>query len=298
MRQPDWSQIQSFAAVAEHGSRSAAARAQGSSQPTLSRHIAQLEATLGTRLFERKSGGMILTDDGADLLAHATTMADAAARFDTHRDGHGKDVAGTVRLTASHVVANFILPPILCQLHNTYPGLQIEVLASDTTENLLRREADIALRMYRPTQADVIAKHVADLPLGAYAAPRYIDRHGAPETLDDFAHHSTIGYDRSPLIIDGFAKRGVKVGRDFFAFRSDDQVLCWHMVVAGFGIGFGQRRVADADPRVVRISGDADVGTMPLWLTAHSDLRRIPRIRRVYDWLALHLAKQATGTGP
>ncbi|WP_299769281.1 LysR family transcriptional regulator [uncultured Tateyamaria sp.] len=286
MTQPDWSQIQSFAAVAEHGSLSAAARAQNSSQPTLSRHIAQLEATLGTRLFDRSSGGMVLTDEGTDLLAHATTMADAASRFGTDRDGHGKEIAGTVRLTASHVVASFILPPILCELHATYPGIEIEVIASDTTENLLRREADIALRMYRPTQPDVIAKHIADLPLGAYAAPSYIKKHGAPETLDDLMHHSIIGYDRSPLIIDGFAQRGFTVTRDFFAFRSDDQVLCWHMVVAGYGIGFGQRRVGDADPRVVRVSKDMDVGSMPLWLTAHPDLRRIPRVRRVYDWLA------------
>lgn len=286
MSQPDWSQIQSFAAVAEHGSLSAAARAQGNSQPTLSRHIAQLEATLGTRLFDRKSGGMILTDDGADLLAHATAMADAAARFTTDRDGHGTDIAGTVRLTASHIVANFILPPILRDLHGAYPGLEIEVIASDTTENLLRREADIALRMYRPTQPDVIAKHVTDLPLGVYAAPSYIEEHGAPDTLEDLLNHKVIGYDRSPLIIDGFAQRGFKVGRDFFAFRSDDQVLCWHMVIAGYGIGFGQRRVGDVDPRVVRVSGDLDVGGMPLWLTAHPDVRRIPRVRRVYDWLA------------
>ena len=282
----DWSQIQSFAAVAEHGSLSAAARAQNNSQPTLSRHIAQLEATLGVRLFDRKSGGMVLTDDGADLLAHATVMADAAARFAMDRDGTSDDVTGTVRLTASHVVANFVLPPILTALHHAHPDLQIEVIASDTTENLLRREADIALRMYRPTQPDVIAKHVTDLPLGAYATPGYIAQHGRPETLQDFMDHSIIGYDRSMLIIDGFAERGFDVGRDFFAFRSDDQVLCWHMVLAGYGIGFAQRRVGDADRRVERISGDQDVGSMPLWLTAHPDLRRIPRVRRVYDWLA------------
>ncbi|MEX0369304.1 MAG: LysR family transcriptional regulator [Tateyamaria sp.] len=284
--QPDWSQIQSFAAVAEHGSLSSAARAKNSSQPTLSRHIAQLEATLGVRLFDRSSGGMVLTEDGADLLTHASTMADAAARFDTARDGHGAQIAGTVRLTASHVVANFILPPVLCDLHRTYPGIEIEVVASDTTENLLRREADIALRMYRPTQNDVIARHITDLPLGAYATPDYLERHGCPETLEDFRHHVMIGYDRSSLIIDGFAQRGFHVGRDFFAFRSDDQVLCWHMVVAGYGIGFGQRRIGDADPRVVCIADENKVGKMPLWLTAHPDLRRIPRVRRVYDWLA------------
>ncbi|MEL7132604.1 MAG: LysR family transcriptional regulator [Pseudomonadota bacterium] len=286
----DWSQIQSFAAVAEHGSLSAAARAQNSSQPTLSRHISQLEATLGRRLFDRSSGGMVLTADGTDLLSHAAQMADAAARFDSRSDTHSTTIAGTVRLTASHVVANFILPPILSELHSLYPHLQIEVIASDTTENLLRREADIALRMYRPTQPDVITKHITDLPLGVYAAHSYIEKHGYPDTLHDLHKHTVIGYDRSPLIIEGFAQRGIKVGRDFFGFRSDDQVLCWHMVIAGFGIGFGQRRVGDPDPRVVRISGDQDVGAMPLWLTSHPDMRRIPRVRRVYDWLSRALA--------
>lgn len=276
MSQPDWSQIQSFAAVAEHGSLSAAARAQNSSQPTLSRHIAQLEATLGTRLFDRSSGGMVLTDEGTDLLAHATTMANAAARFGADRDGHGKNIAGTVRLTASRVVANFILPPILCDLHATYPGIEIEVVASDTTENLLRREADIALRMYRPTQPDVIAKHIADLSLGAYAAPSYLEKHGTPETMNDLMHHTIIGYDRSPLIIDGFAQRGFKVARDFFSFRSDDQVLCWRMVVAGYGVGFGQRRIGDADPtRRSRVKGfgcgqHAAVAYRPSRSSAHS----------------------------
>ncbi|WP_299146452.1 LysR family transcriptional regulator [uncultured Tateyamaria sp.] len=286
---PDWSQIQSFAAVAEHGSLSAAARAIQISQPTLSRHIAQLEATLGTRLFERQSGGMSLTTEGTDLLGHATAMADAAARFATDKDGTGQNIAGTVRLTASHVVANFILPPILCALHDRYPDIEIEVVASDTSENLLRREADIALRMYRPTQPDVIAKHVTNLELGMYATPHYVETHGAPETVDDLHRHNVIGYDRSTLIIDGFALRGFEVGRSFFAFRSDDQVLCWHMVTAGYGIGFAPQRVGDNDPRVVRLSGDIDVGGMPLWLTAHSDLRRIPRVRRVYDWLAQNL---------
>ena len=286
----NWSQIQSFAAVAEHGSLSSAARAHKSSQPTLSRHIAQLEAALGLRLFDRSSGGMVLTEDGAELLAHATAMADAATRFNTAKDAHGDRIAGTVRLTASRVVANFILPPILRNLHRAYPGLEIEVVASDTTENLLRREADIALRMYRPTQPDVIARHITDLAFGAYAAPSYIEEHGAPDTIDDLRHHSLIGYDRSTLMIDGLGQRGLKVGRDFFTFRSDDQVLCWHMVIAGYGVGFMQQRIGDADPRVVRVAKDEDAGSLPLWLTAHQDVRRIPRVRRVYDALARALS--------
>jgi len=286
---PDWSQIQSFAAVAEHGSLSAAAIALGSSQPTLSRHISQLEESVGTRLFERGVGGMVLTQSGADLLEHANTMADAAGRFAIIAEGQRPDLAGTVRITASRVMAAFVLPDILREMHETYPEIQVEMVATDTTENLLRRESDIALRMYRPTQNDVISRHVTDIPLAVYAAHDYVAKHGAPATVDDLKNHSVIGYDRSPLIIDGLRAAGLPVTRDFFAFRSDDQIVCWHLVVAGCGVGFCPRAVGDAEPRVVRVSGDVPTAVLPIWLTAHPDLRSVPRVRRVYDWLAKRL---------
>ncbi|WP_299623881.1 LysR family transcriptional regulator [uncultured Tateyamaria sp.] len=285
----DWSFVQSFAAVAEHGSLSAAARALGSSQPTLSRHIANLEEVIGTRLFDRGRGGMALTQAGHDLVAHATQMADAAARFELSRDGHDVDVHGTVRITASQIVACYLLPQVLPALRQAHPGIAIEVVASDLSENLLRREADIALRMYRPTQLDVISKHIGDTAIGAYAAHDYIARRGMPETVQDFAGHDLIGYDRSTLIIDGMRAAGLDVTRDSFAFRCDDQVVCWNMTLAGCGIGFGQFLMGDPDPRVKRVSGNAPVASLPIWLTAHAELRSSARVRRVYDWLAENL---------
>lgn len=286
----DWSFVQSFAAVAEHGSLSAAARALKSSQPTLSRHIAALEHTIGARLFDRSRGGMALTTAGLDLMEHAAQMADAAARFSIVSEGQGGAPGGTVRITASQIVATFVLPRLLAELRQSHPEITIEVVASDTTENLLRREADIALRMYRPTQLDVISRHVADLHIGAYAAHDYIARRGAPDGIKDFIHHDVIGYDRSPLIIDGMRAAGLDVTPAFFAFRCDDQVVCWQMVVAGCGIGFGQFGLGDAEPRVQRVSGDDPVATLPVWLTAHPELRTNARVRRVYDWLAQSLA--------
>lgn len=289
MQNLDWSQLQSFAAVAEHGSLSAAARALGSSQPTLSRHIAQLETELGVRLFLRGKAGMVPTQRGHDLVEHVVNMADAAARFSMVSQGRGTDLAGTVRITASRVVASYVLPALLTEMREQYPEIQVEIVASDTSENLLRREADIALRMYRPLQNDVISRHVADVPVAAYAAHAYIARHGAPATLAAFLDHTLIGYDRSTLLIDGFARAGFPVTADAFALRCDDQVVGWEMVVAGCGIGFGQMQVGDADPRVVRVSGDTALASLPMWLTAHPELRSTPRVRRVYDWLARHL---------
>lgn len=163
-------------------------------------------------------------------------------------------------------------------------------MSSDSTDNLLRREADIALRMYRPTQADVIARHVCDVPLGAYAAHDYVARHGAPQGGEDLRRHQIIGYDRSTLIIDGLRAAGLVVTRDFFGIRCDDQVACWQMVVAGCGVGFFQTSVGDAEPRVQRVARNAPVGQLPMWLTAHPDLRTNPRVRRIYDGLADRLA--------
>lgn len=292
MQHLDWSQLQSFVAVAEHGSLSGAARARGSSQPTLSRHIALLEQSLGARLFDRSKAGMTLTEKGSALMGHATEMADAAAKLSILSEGVDGAMTGAVRITASQIVATYLLPPVLTALHREHPQIEIELIASDDTNNLLRREADIALRMYRPTQGDVIAKHIGNLDLGAYAAKTYIADRGMPVLAENFAEHDIIGYDRSTLVIEGLRAVGLEVGREFFKFRSDDQVVCWQMARAGFGIGFNQRAIADADADMVCVSGPDPVGQLPMWLTAHTELRQTPRIRKVYDYLATAIGAQ------
>lgn len=283
---PNWTYLQSFVAVAEAGSLSAAARALALSQPTLSRHIANLEDDMGQRLFDRAPKGLVLTPEGASLLEATQPMADAAARAGgLFNGGGGPEVSGTVRITASHMVATFLLPALLTRINRALPKVALEVVGSDETSNLLRREADIALRMYRPTQNDVITRHLGELAIAAYATPDYVAAFGAPAAMADLHQHRIIGYDRSTLIIDAMTRLGMPVARDFFAFRSDDHVLCWQMVRAGFGIGFNQALIGDGDPGVMRLAEDVDMGTMPVWLTAHAEMRQVPRIRRVYDLL-------------
>jgi DNA-binding transcriptional LysR family regulator len=286
MNNYDWSLLQSFASVAKAGSLSSAALAQGVSQPTMTRHISQLEEELGYRLFERRRNGIELTSAGSELLKHANAMAEAAAKFQTSSVGRQEAISGPVRITASRIVSTFILPDILTALRLHEPGIQLELVASDETQNLLYRDADIAVRMFRPEQPDIITRKIAELELGAYATPEYLERKGAPEALEDILAHDVIGYDRSTLIIDGFKKLGISVNRDFFAFRSDDQVVCWKMVVAGYGIGFNQVVIGDQEPKVRRIDIAGNVAAMPVWLSAHSALKTNPRIRRVFDFLA------------
>jgi len=281
----DWTLLQTFVSVTRHGSLSAASRAMQISQPTISRHIAQLEEHIGFRLFERAKSGVTLTAKGAELLEHASEMAKAAAKLQVAGDGSSDTMSGTVRITASQIVATFLLPEILAEFHKEEPTIQIELVASDETGNLLHREADIAVRMFRPTQLDVISKKIAELELGVYAAKTYLERNGEPADIEHLKEHGFIGYDRSTQILDGFQKNGVDVDREFFSFRSDDQVVCWAMVVAGFGIGFNQRVIGDHDTRLKRILRDVKIPAIPVWLTAHSALKSNQRIRRVYNFL-------------
>ncbi len=283
---PDWTLYRSFLTVAETGSLSAAARALTLSQPTLGRHIAELESALATPLFTRAPRGLILTDAGTAMLPAARQMREAAAALALLAAGREQSLSGTVRLTASRVVSHYLLPPILADLRRQEPGIEIELVPSDSTENLLFREADIALRMYRPTQMDVITRHLCDLPTAIYAAKSYLDRHGRPQTPEDLLGLDFVGFDRSDLILRLIAGLGIQRRREDFALRCDDQVVYWALVRAGCGIGATQCQIGDPDPLVERCAPFIRLPSLPVWLTAPEALRQNPRIRRVLDHLA------------
>lgn len=282
----DWTLIRSFLAVAEAGSLSAAARATGISQPTLGRHVQAAEAALEVALFARVAQGLDLTDAGQALLPAARAMRQAAADLALTAKSQSAGIEGTVRLTASRVVAHCLLPPILARLREEEPGIEIELVASDTSENLLFGEADIALRMYRPTQPDLVARHLGELPLGLYAAKAYLDRKGRPATLDALMAHDFIGQDRMDQVIRVMASLGITVDRHFFPVRCDDPLTYLELVRAGAGLGGILRRIGDADPMLERIDVVADLPSLPVWLTAAPRLRQSPRLRRVWDALA------------
>ena len=283
---PDWTLIRSFLAVAEAGSLSAAARATGISQPTLGRHIQTIEAQLQVPLFTRTAQGQALTEAGQALLPSARTMQAAAADLALTAKGQSGGMEGTVRITASRVVSHVILPRVLARLRQAEPGIQIDLVPSDTTENLLFGEADIALRMYRPTQADLVARHIGDLPLGLYAAKDYLDRKGRPTTPEDLMQHDFIGQDRMDQIIRVMRTLGMEVGRSFFPVRCDDPLTYVELIRAGCGLGGILRAVGDADPTLERIDVIPDLPSLPVWLTAAPRLRQSPRLRRVWDALA------------
>ncbi|KPP93125.1 MAG: LysR family transcriptional regulator [Rhodobacteraceae bacterium HLUCCA08] len=290
LRDLDWSLVQTFLAVAEGGSLSAAARALGLSQPTLGRQVRALEDTLRADLFLRHARGLSLTDTGAALLEPARAMREAMHRIALTAAGREARLEGTVRLTASVMTALFHLPPIVARIRREEPDIAIEILPSDISQNLLYREADIALRMYRPRQLDLVTRHLGEMRLGMYAARAYVDRRGRPAGPQDFPDHDFIGYDQDPAIVDGMNAAGFPVTRDFFRTRCDDNAVYFNLLRAGCGLGFSQRVVARDFPDLVEIPVGVDLPTLPVWLTAHQAMRDTPRIRRVWDMLAEGLA--------
>ena len=286
MELPDWSLIRSFLAVAEAGSLSAAARATGISQPTLGRHIQAIETALEVTLFTRTAQGQAMTAAAQALLPSARAMQAAAAELALSARGQASGINGTVRITASRVVSHHVLPPVLARLRATEPGIQIELVPSDTTENLLFGEADIALRMYRPTQPDLLARQIGALPLGLYAARSYLDRRGRPISPDALMAHDFIGQDRMDQIIRVMRMLGLDVSRSFFPVRCDDPLTYVELVRAGCGVGGILRAIGDPDPVLERIDLIPDLPSLPVWLTAAPRLRQSPRLRRVWDALA------------
>ncbi len=281
--------MRAFLAVAENGSLSGAARALGASQPTLGRQIKALEDQLRAELFQRQPRGLILTETGAALMAPARKMQMAMQEIALTAAGQQTALDGTVRITASVVASAYILPQIIAEIRAAEPAIQIELVPADDSRNLTYREADIAVRMYRPTQLDLVTQHLGDIALALFASKGYLNRRGMP-TAGSMMEHDFVGYDTDPRIIAGFKEAGFEVSRDFFGVRCDDPLTYFHLVRAGCGIGFHQSGLLEEDDQVVRLDLGIPLPKLPVWLTAHETMRQTPRIRRVWDMLRDGLA--------
>lgn len=280
-----WSQVQIFLAVAEAGSLSGGARTLGSSQPTLSRQIKEIETLLGAALFHRQARGLALTATGAELVASARKMRDAMQEFTLTAAGQDQKLAGSVRITASVFISQYVLPSIIADIRAAEPDITIDLIPSDDSENLLFREADIAVRMYRSEQLDIITKQIGVVPIGMFAAKSYLDRRGRPQSATDLQHHDLVGYDRDDRIIQGLQAAGIKADRNWFSVRCDAQANYWELVRAGCGIGFSQINIAIQDAKVEQVLTQSEIPPLPIWLAAPEAMRSTPRIRRIWALL-------------
>ena len=282
----NWSLIPSFLAALEQGSLMGAARQTGISQPTLGRHIAELEQQLNVVLFERTGRGLQATPQAMALAEAAQTMHAGAASFSRLATGSTTGLQGVVRITASQPVACFLLPPLLAAMRQNLPEVIVALVVSNNVSNLLRREADIALRMVRPDQASLIAKRIGHIGIQACAHRDYLERRGLPKQIQDLLAHDLIAGDQNREVDLGFEAQGFPVKDLHFAFRSDDLIAQWAAVKAGSGIGFVPEYLVRNEPTVKVVLPFLEMPHYPVWLTVHRELQTSARIRAVYDFLA------------
>lgn len=290
MNNLDWNQLKAFLETAETGSLSAAARKLGLTQPTLSRQVAAIEQVMGVTLFERVGKSMALTPTGLDLLEHARAMGAAAEALGLAATGSSQAVRGVVSVSATDAVATTLLPPLVKKLHDQEPGITIDVIPSNALSDLLRREADIAIRHVKPEQPDLIARLVREASAHFYASESWVNAHGHPRSAEDAARLSFVGSDRSGQYLGYLRMHGLPLSEANFSCYADHSVAHWALVRQGMGIGVMMEEIALATPGMVRVLDDLPPVRFPIWLVTHRELRTSKRIRMVFDALAQGLA--------
>jgi DNA-binding transcriptional LysR family regulator len=292
--EPGWELYRSFLAVARERSLSGAARALSLTQPTIGRHVDALEAALGVALFTRSQAGLVATAAATALVPYAEAMASAASALARAASGEAEEARGAVRVTASEMIGSEVLPPALAEFREQHPRIDVELVLSNRSEDLLRRDADIAVRMVKPTQAALLARKLGVLQLGLHAHPRYVKRHGTPQTLAELRQHALIGFD-SRASVRRLPALGLQLTRDLFAFRCDSDIGQYAALRAGFGIGVCQVALARRDELVPVLPGAFDF-QLGVWMVMHQDLKASRRVRLMYEHLShclrAHIARQ------
>ncbi|MGK0305479.1 MAG: DNA-binding transcriptional LysR family regulator [Gammaproteobacteria bacterium] len=285
----DWNRARAFLVTAEEGSLSAAARALDMTQPTLGRQVSALEEELGVSLFERVGRGLNLTPSGLDLLEHVQAMGQAATRLSLVANGHSQEIAGKVCISASEIHAAYLLPSIVNKLRKEQPGIIIEIVSSNNPSDLLRREADIAIRSFRPTEAELISKKITDVEAPLFAAKTYLNKLGIPKTIDDLKNAEFVTIGDVDTFMKGLKQFGVELTEKNFPVQTGSHIVHWELVKQGLGIGIVPMDIGDAEPLVERVLPDLKLMSFPIWLTSHRELRTNKRIRLVFDFLAEEL---------
>jgi len=290
----DWNKARAFLFTAEQGSLSAASRALGMTQPTLGRQVDALEKELQVVLFERVGRGLMLTPAGEQLLEHVRAMGDAANRVALVATGQSQSLQGKVSIAASETVAAYLIKAAIQRLRQEEPGIQIELVTGIKSSDLIRREADIAIRHYRTEEPELIARNVGVMQARLYASSAYLDRLGRPETAEDYQAAQFLCFEHESIdaFISMYKSIGLQLDRSHFGLLVANELVAWEMVKAGLAIGVIEEAIGDNEPTVERVLPSLGAIEAPLWLTCHRELRSNRRVRRVYDVLAEALTQK------
>ncbi|GAA3930549.1 LysR family transcriptional regulator [Litoribacillus peritrichatus] len=287
----DWNRARAFLVTAEEGSFSAAAKALGMSQPTLGRQVSALEDELNVVLFEKVGKGIVLTPSGEELLAHVKQMGAAASEFSLAATGQSHSIEGTVSISATEVMAAYILAPLLKKLRKTAPGIHIEIIATNEASDLRRREADIAIRNFQPQHADLIARRMTDGQGYLYATPDYLNTLGTQIHFEQLNRADYVGFTDNPPLIKALNSIGLSLTAKNFPFITESHIVHWEIVKNGAAIGVMPDFIGDYEPRVQRVMPDLEPVSFGTWLVVHRELRTNRKVRLVYDFLAEELSR-------
>jgi DNA-binding transcriptional LysR family regulator len=293
-----WELYRSFLGVLKEGSLSGAARALGVAQPTIGRHIAALEKSLGLALFTRSPTGLLPTESALALKTHAESMESTAAALERTAASQGAGVKGVVRITASDVIGVEVLPPVVARLRHEHPELKIELVLTNRVQDLLRREADIAVRMTHPKQETLIARRIGRIEVGMHATRQYLAEHGVPGSVAELAHHTLIGFDQETAFIRSARKHAPLLSRDKFSLRTDSDLAQLALIRAGAGIGVCQVPIAKRSDALVRVLPRQLALYLETWITMHEDLRNRPSCRVTFEALVAGLQRHLAAAGP
>jgi DNA-binding transcriptional LysR family regulator len=288
---PDWNQMRALLATVEAGSLSAAARRLGQTQPTLGRQVAALEESLGLAIFERVGKSLVLTEAGQGLIAALQDMGVAAERVTLAAARQSQSLEGVVRITTADLYAGHVLPPLLERIRREAPAITVHVLATGSISDLLRREADIAIRHVRPDQDGLIARRCKDANAYVYGTPELLDRLGRPRRGEDLLRADFVGaLEDNDSFIAEMRRRGVPLGPENFRLATQSGMTGWEWVRRGLCLGGMVDSVAAHTPEVEIAVPSLSPIPVPVWLVTHRELRTSRRIRLVFDLLAEFLA--------
>jgi len=282
----DWNYARAFLTAAEEGSFSKAATKLGITQPTLSRQIAALEKDLNLTLFERLTTGLVLTPTGSSLLEHVKAMNISAQQFSLAVTGMSEELEGTVSIAVSEINALFNMPNIIEQLRLEAPNISLDVIVSNQVSDIKRREADIALRSFRPDDPDLIVRKLYDERIWLYGTPSLVESYGAPHHPSEITGINILGFERTNLLIDRLTQQGWQLSERNFPIVTSFQGLQWQLAKKGLGLCLLPEKIGDAETSLVRAFEPlGPIVTIPLWIVTHRELHTNLRIRKVFDLL-------------
>jgi DNA-binding transcriptional LysR family regulator len=286
----DWNHARAFLVTAEEGSLTAAAQALAMTQPTLGRQVAALEKELGVALFERVGKGLALTPSGLELLEHVRAMGESAANLSLLASGQSTSIEGNVCISTTDLVATLVMPDLVSRLRHRYPGISLELVASNSESDLKRREADIALRGYQPTQPDLIAKRIGEVTAHLYASSGYLQTLDKPISLESLSSADFI-CDKPEAVINLLKGCGVALTPGNFPVVSESVVTQWELIKKGMGLALLPDQLAVNEPQFQQVLPELQPYKGLLWLVVHRELRTNRRVRVVFDFLAEELSR-------